>query len=70
MKEKTPPPDEAVSLPFEPTLKMLIAGKSSLFSCAEDPTFDDVRKVYAAVIAAWMQERRSSVEGTDTDAAA
>lgn len=31
------------------TLPQLEAGKQALYSCSEDPSFDDVRKVIAAV---------------------
>jgi hypothetical protein len=32
------------------SLRQLIAGKQSLYSCSEDPEFDDVRKVFAAIM--------------------
>ena len=36
----------------EPSIKMLLAGKKALFRVVEDPTIDDARSVYEAMIAA------------------
>ena len=36
----------------EPSIKMLLAGKKALFRVVEDPTIDDARFVYEAMIAA------------------
>jgi hypothetical protein len=33
------------------SLAQLVAGKNALYSCSEDPGFDDVRKVFAALFA-------------------
>jgi hypothetical protein len=33
----------------EPTLPMLLAGKKSLYSCSEDPEFEDARACFLAM---------------------
>ena len=33
-------------------LAMLVAGKAALFSCSEDPSLDDARKCYTAMLSA------------------
>ena len=43
---------EKTELMFDPSVKMLLAGKKALFRLVEDPTFDDARAVYEAMIAA------------------
>ena len=34
----------------EETLEMLLAGKKSLFSCSEDPQFEDARSCFEAMV--------------------
>lgn len=39
-------------LTIDPNIKMLLAGKKALYRLIEDPTFDDARAVYMAMVAA------------------
>ena len=41
----------------EPTLKMLLAGKKSLYSCSEDPEIEDAEKCFEAMIAALGEKK-------------
>jgi hypothetical protein len=40
------------------TLRMLLAGKKSLFSCSEDPEFDDARNCFRAMVNAALGEKK------------
>ena len=41
-------------------LPMLVAGKNALFSCSEDPTLEDARNCFHAILAVALTEKRPS----------
>ena len=41
-----------ILVPIEPSLRMLLAGKNTLFCCTEDPELEHVYAVWQAMIAA------------------
>ena len=51
---------DKTELMFDPSIKMLLAGKKALFRFVEDPTINDAMEIYMKMIAAYKESREVS----------